>query len=381
MDLARAVMVFFKSLRNDYYLILAIALISKIYILYLIPWLSLFVVHTPRLSSMGIYELWKIWDVNAYVRIAEYGYQTAGEGAADIAFFPLFPFFIALLGAISSLSFVYSGFVVSTITSSLAAVMFYKLVLLDNNRKIAFTAVTLLFLFPTAFFLHIPYTESLFLFLVVSTFYFLRIKLFMAAFIFAAFASATRLPGIALVPAILVEIILTNRNLIKKKPLILLFALVVPPSGFIFYLVLNYLVHGNFVAFTVLLEKNWGTHFSLFASGFEAAWSSISWRQGAEVLTLGYAQLFAVGLGVISLVYSAFKLPVSYTVYMLVSLLMYSLTSFWLSMPRYIIVLFPMFVFLAKLCQFPLFRYIWFIFSIVLLTVFSLIAIQFGPIM
>src|SRR5579884_1358431 len=199
-------LLFFKVYRDP----ILIALTSKFFIILLIAWLSQFVVFPPRFASIDIFNLWNIWDATHYQFLAQWGYHNWGGGDASnlIVFFPFYPLLIATTHIIFRLNFLHCAYLVSTIFSFLAAIMFYKLVLLDENKETASLAVLMLFIFPAALFLHLPYTESLFIFLVTSTFYFLRTKRYIVAFIMAMFATATRTQGVALIPAILVEIFL-----------------------------------------------------------------------------------------------------------------------------------------------------------------------------
>jgi Gpi18-like mannosyltransferase len=57
--------------------------------------------------------------------------------------------------------------------------------------------IIFLLIFPTAFFLNAVYTESLFLFLSLATFYYALKKNFFSAGIFGFFASLTRLASFA----------------------------------------------------------------------------------------------------------------------------------------------------------------------------------------
>ncbi len=158
-----------------------------------------------------------------YLRIAQNGY----DAEFSQAFFPLYPLLIRFV-ADSNLflqkdmqidtkiyvdpSYFFSGFILANLFFLLALVLFYKLVRIDFNHKIAFGSALLLVVFPTSFYFGSIYTESLFLFLALGALYFVRKNNFLVAGIFSAFASATRIMGLFLVPVLLIEAYLQFRE-------------------------------------------------------------------------------------------------------------------------------------------------------------------------
>src|SRR5438045_1903069 len=70
-----------------------------------------------------------------------------------------------------------------------------RLIALDFSRRVAWLTLFALILFPTSYFLLAPYSETLFLLLVVVTFYFYRQRRFLPAGIAGVLVSATRIMG------------------------------------------------------------------------------------------------------------------------------------------------------------------------------------------
>lgn len=363
---------------------LSFALISKVIILAGITFVFSHFFSSPRIS-LNIWQLWNVWDGPHYLSLAQSGYQKTGEQANLIVFLPLLPFLIAVFKSILQIDFLPSAYVVSGFTSILLAVMFYKLVLIDYQSKIANWAVLLLFLFPTAFFLHIPYTESLFILLAVSAFYFVRKRYYWLGFFLVGLANLTRITGLALIPAIMIEVLyLDRKNFIDQsnyqKLGLALSGLMLCSSGFIIYLLFNYLMYGTPFQFTIAETQNWYTSFSPFGSGLKAAYESLFWRTGLEKVMLGYGQIIAFLYGLLISLYVTFRIRVSYGVYMLLALWSVYSMSFWISMPRYTLSLFPGFIALALFSQNKIFRYIWLTVSTSLLIFLSLIFLQYGPV-
>ncbi len=151
-----------------------------------------------------------------YLRIAQNGY----DAQYSQAFFPLYPL-LSRFFADSNLffqknsildtriyvdpSYFFAGLILANIFFLLGLILFYKLISIDFDKKIALGSVILLTFFPTSFYFGSIYTESLFLFLVLGAFFFLRKNNFIAAGVFSALASATRIFGLLLVPVLLIE--------------------------------------------------------------------------------------------------------------------------------------------------------------------------------
>lgn len=154
-----------------------------------------------------------------YLRIAQNGY----DAQFTQAFFPLLPLAIRYLNILPSdptihrnthvdPSFFKTGIIFVNLIFIPALIMFYKLIRIDFDSKIALGSIILLLVFPTSFYFGAIYTESLFLFLSLGAIYFLRKENFIAAGVFSCLASATRILGLFLIPIFLVEIFLKIRK-------------------------------------------------------------------------------------------------------------------------------------------------------------------------
>lgn len=368
----------------QYKIPILIALISEIIILFIFSCLSVYLFPQSRAAILNIWDLWNVWDAPHYISIAEHGYQIEGDPANFIVFLPLLPLLIYLSNLLFHINFLIGGYLVSFVATIILAVMLYKLFLLDYSKSIALYAVLVLFIFPTSFFLHIPYTESIFILLSVSAFYFIRKKLLLIGFIFAGLATFTKIAGLALLPAILIEILFFNEKFRQKsfysKFIILFFGLIIVISGFLIYLFINYYLWKDFFYFSIVQKQHWYVSFAPLGQGLVNAYNNVFLRQGLEKFMLGYAQIIAFILGFIMSFYVLFKVRLSYGIYsVLVLFISYSM-SFWLSMPRFILSLFPMYIVIALFFRYRIFKFFWILFSTILLILLSLIFIQFGPV-
>ena len=94
------------------------------------------------------------------------------------------------------------GIVVSWTAFVLAMIVLYYLARLDLPARRAERAVLLTTIFPFAFFFGVVYTESVFLLFVVSSFYAFRTRRWVWGGLFGAVATATRVNGILILPAL-----------------------------------------------------------------------------------------------------------------------------------------------------------------------------------
>jgi len=144
---------------------------------------------------------WLQFDGVHYLTIAGSGYE--GTGLIQ-AFFPLYPLLMRLL-SFGVLDEGIVGLLIS-ISSFFAAFYFlYKLILIDESNKITKKTLLILLLYPVSFFFISLYTESLFLLLIVASFYAARKQKWQFAGILGLLSAATRLVGIFMLPALLFE--------------------------------------------------------------------------------------------------------------------------------------------------------------------------------
>jgi hypothetical protein len=138
------------------------------------------------------------WDAAWYLRIAESGY-----GGSDVraAFFPLYPLLVRAVASpfgASPGALLVAAYAVALAAFLGALVLLHRLVSLELGRPLAQPALLLLAVFPAAVFFGAPYPESLFLLLAVGAFYAARTGRWAWAGAAAAGAAATRSAGVLL---------------------------------------------------------------------------------------------------------------------------------------------------------------------------------------
>lgn len=166
--------------------------------------------NSPAVGVRDWLNVWNRWDAVHYQTIALQGYLATSDGRLFLPFFPLYPWMIRLFDVLISDRMI-SAFLVSTIASVVAALLLQRLVSSDEPVTIAHRAVLFLFIFPTSYFLHIGYPESLFLAFTLGCFLAAFNDRWALAALLGALACLTRINGALLIPALLVEVIFRYR--------------------------------------------------------------------------------------------------------------------------------------------------------------------------
>lgn len=152
---------------------------------------------------------WARWDTAHYVALARYGYSAANPSDGDgLGFLPVFPLlmraFVRLSGATANdAAYAVASIAIANVCFLVAIALFARLSSRILSGHTAIYPVILLCLMPFSFFLNAGYSESLFLVLVLGSLGFTLDRRWLAAGAVGGLASATRLAGLALVPALL----------------------------------------------------------------------------------------------------------------------------------------------------------------------------------
>lgn len=276
------------------------------------------------------------WDGGHYNRIAKFGYQEKFQ----YAFFPLYPMTIRLLSLITQ-NYLLSSVIISVISAFFSLQIMYKLISDDFSKNLAEGAVWQMLFFPTSFFLLTAYSEGLFLLFAVSSFYFFKKKKFFVTALLIALASLTRVIGLAVMAAILIEIFLSGIN--RKNWVILL-----SPTAFLIYCLYLFQETHNPLYF-IVAESHWQRIVSFPWVGF---WETIQSLSRSNFINQYFSSfwdlIFAIfGLGII--IRGARFLPRLYLSYSLFALAIPLLTPSLSSVPRFLLPIFPIFIVIAKI--------------------------------
>jgi hypothetical protein len=294
------------------------------------------------------FSIWNGWDAPAYLSLAEHGYQSTGDFRFLLVFFPLFPWLVRLLAPVCG-GYAAAALWLSTVASLVLAVLLRRLAALDDP-DLGESTVFFLFVFPTAYFLHIGYTESLFLALTLGAFLAARQRRWRLAGALGAFAGLARINAVVLVPALAAEAFLEYRR--ERRWRTDWLWLTLPLLGLAAYLLLNETVGGHPLRFLDYQAEHWQRHFAWPWTAMQeggARW--FGYRRPALADKLGFDELLFALIGLVACVMSWRRQRVSYAVWTTGTWLIFSCQSYLMSVPRYTLMLFPMFMLLARLAR------------------------------
>lgn len=313
----------------------------------------------------GLLDPWHRWDAPHYTDIAVFGYRAVDPGNLTpppgysqvfpgdldlyIVFFPLFPWLTAAVNAVIGAP-VAAAFLVSTVASLFVAPLLYRLVRADLGAAVARWSAGLLLVFPTAYFLHIGYTESLFLALAFGTLWLARSGRWWGAAVLGGLAALTRINGLVLVPALAVEAWLQWRahRRLEAGPAV---ALTGVGIGFAVYLGVNLAVYGDPFAFSEIQRSHWFKDLSWPWEGIGGMIGRTGDADADVAFMLGWMELLFTGIGLAATVATALWLRPTWAVWMAGNWLLMVSTGFVMSVPRYSLVLFGIVVWGALVAE------------------------------
>lgn len=318
-------------------------------------------------TALGWINVWNRWDAVHYINIAQNGYQSTGDARFLIVFFPLYPLLIRAVAFVAD-DYILSAFIVSGVASLAAGLALKRLTEMDDSEETACRAVWFLFIFPTSYFLHIGYTESLFLAFVTGAFVAARARSWKIAGTFSLLAALCRVNGLALFPALAVEAWQEYRA--TKRLRLEWIWTTGALFGFLIYLFLNYRVSGQPFTFLTYQRDHWFRHAAAPWTGMHAAFNSM-WGSPADAHMVGFEEFFFAALGLTATIFCARRLRLSYTVWMAMNWILFTATTFMVSVPRYALTLFPLFILFARLSRRAFWREVLTVWSLLFLSFFA----------
>ena len=292
-------------------------------------------------SKVNWMQIWNRWDAVHYLGLAEKGYVATGEGRFSIVFYPLYPMLVRVAAFVTQ-NYMAAALVVSGFASVAAGLLLKRLARLDESEEVARNSVWFLFIFPTSYFLHIGYTESLFMALVLGSFLAARGERWDIAGLLGAFACLTRVNGLLLGPALALEALAQYRNSRRINYRWLWIGVV--PLGFAAYLLLNYKVTGDFFAFSKIMEEHWFKKFTSPWFAIRDVWRRVPAGKSLE----GLHEFFFIVFGLVCTIWCWLRLRAPYALWMTCNWLLINSTAFVVSVPRYLIACFPIFILFAR---------------------------------
>jgi hypothetical protein len=325
------------------------------------------------------------WDAKWYLTIADHGYGAGAHVGHQAAFFPLYPLTARVVSSPidpSRGALVIASQFVSLACFLVALYLFHRLVELELGRSFAVPAVTLLAVFPASFYFSAPYTESMFLLFSIGAFYAARRERWAWAGVLAAGASGTRLVGLLVVGALVLLYLYGPRGERPSGPPMGRLRPRYRPRRNFLWLALGLLGpvlysaflgarYGNGLAWAQLEKSVWNRHLAnplktvwdggvaalngldhlLTGTGGHAAARYALVRGHEEVAVIQFAVLVVAVVAIAAVVR---RLPLAYGAYCVAALLVVLSSEATdeplASLIRYVMVLFPILMWLAVVC-------------------------------
>lgn len=257
------------------------------------------------------------------------------------AFFPLYPATVKGLQLLMHCGYKNAGLLLGIIFSTASLLLFYYFTrLFTKSDTIALTSTIILCLFPFAFYISMGMTEGMFLTLLMATFIGVHNKNILLMAVCGALLVLVRPNGIVM--ALPLGLYFIEKHVFSGKwrwpkkadwtKLLPAFSLLSMPLIFLAYCFYLKEMTGDFFAFSTA-QAGWGKY---LANPFKVIFLQDGWRHWVEV---GFV-FFAILLGLIGLK----RIPLSMHVLIALNLLLPIMAGTTTSMPRYISVIFPLFI-------------------------------------
>lgn len=332
---------------------------------------------------------WGNFDGVHYLTIARQGYMQV-----DLiqAFFPLYPLVMTFVSSLG-LSSLWSGLFISNAMTFVMLLLFYQLVNKNSDEKTAWWSLVALLIFPTSLFFGAIYNEALFMSLVFGSFLLAGNKKWLWAGLVAALATSTRIVGVFLFPALLIQWLYPSYVVFSKKIWPKIWQKVKDRPQNLFFISLTLLGLGSYMTY---LHFNFNDAFyflhvqSEFGAGRQenlVLLPQVMWRYLKILVTAKpidwkyytYAQDLVLSLGSLTVLLAFWKkIKPSWLVFSLGAWFLPTLTGTFSSMPRYILACFPIFILWGgwlKTAK-PVWKYLSLTISGILLIINTLLFIQ-----
>lgn len=316
-------------------------------------------------SSHLLLNVWGRWDAVHYLEIATQGYQ-----GTDMAFFPLFPLMIRILGNLVG-NHLIAALLISNASFFFGLLFLYKLLEHEYDRSIARRAIFYVSIFPSAFFFSAAYTESLFFMLTVASFYYMRSHRWWMAGAIGFFAAMTRVEGVLLAVPFLIEWYSQYKSALADNALKLLPGGLIP-LGLFTYMAYLWAIVGDPLYFSHV-QIHWDRHLAAPWVSVINAFHKIAVATQSQTVANQSMEIAFTFLMIAVLVLGWKQLRPSYIAYMALSILVPMSTSSLMSMPRFALVLFPMYAILARDGEKPWINNLIVAFSLPLLGLFTVL--------
>lgn len=296
--------------------------------------------------------IWNRYDGYRYFLLAYSGYLDPSN-IANSVFYPLYPMAIRLVGQLTGLDIILTSLILSTIAAFFTFYLLFKTTEDLFGTTSAQYAVICLAIYPTSLFLVGPYTESLFLALTLAAFYFARKDRWLLAGLMGAVAALTRSMGVFTALALAwVAYRKWRETNFTLSPRIIKMAVGVAAPGLAG---IGFMLWRKAMGFPPVLDLQ-KQYFGSYAidpiSGIFNGLKAVFTQPSPTTIIEGLTVIFWLALFIL-MIRKRKLLPTEWLIYTGVNLLIFtskanSLISPMQSLGRYVLILFPGFIFIGN---------------------------------
>jgi hypothetical protein len=295
---------------------------------------------------------WTQWDTVHYVTIAHWGYSGNPATGPEVpleAFFPGFPVVMRLVHQLSGLGYVVSGLCISVIAGAIATVALARIAAHEAGGGpagdiLAERTVLLFLLAPSVIFLAAAYTEALFLAFALPAWLYARRRNWMAAGTLGCLAAVTRITGLFLGVALVVEF-LCSRDGRRWREAPWLAGPFLGVFGYVLYL---HQRTGDWMAWQHAEEKGWYRSFHWPWESLKITWQNAAdHRQTTGFAWMFFAEITAVAIGIALTVWLIRQRRWAEAVYIGLQLYAFTTDIWFFSVPRATLLWWPLWTGLA----------------------------------
>ncbi len=322
--------------------------------------------------TTNMLQYWAKWDSGWYLTILRQGYSwISPDRQSNIAFFPLYPILTKIVSFPFELNYFVAGLIVSNLALLGALFYLFALVKQEFNRTVAYRTVLFVVIFPLAFFYNTFYTESLFLLTLVASFYHARRNQWWAVGLWGFAAATTRFVGVALLIPLIMEYLAQREWKFTKIRTSIGWLLLIPLglASYMAYLKTHFANSLLFIAAESAWHRAYTSPWRLISETYWPLARHLSNYLDpialAKILDFWYLIFYILAIIAIFL----FLKKKSYGVLAVLLVLPALLSGTLESMPRYGMVIFPLYILLAVGARNIVLRSAYIIFATLLLAI------------
>lgn len=290
--------------------------------------------------STSFIESWNRWDADRFRAINEFGYGAVGD-ETNYAFFPGFPLLVKALNLLD-IDLTLAGLLVSLVAGLAAAVALGRLTGLAGGRPEL--GVLAWALAPFAVYLAAPHSEALFCAFAFWAWYYARTGRWWTAGLLGMAASVVRINGIFLAVGLVVLFLTTQGRPWRKGPAVLL-----PFLGTVAVFTYFRVISGSWTIWFWAQGQGWGRRLNDPITAWQTMWDW-SWNYGvAASWAVQYrSEILAVTVLVAVTVILLVLRRWGEAAFVALSTASLATSTVYQSVPRSMLVLFPVWVLLAQ---------------------------------